>query len=823
MRTTTQSWVWRAMVKSALIPLILVETVLVAIYLFSNQMIADANIAYISDKADAQLELTVRRETEIIRQQLLSVSRLTEIYRNETQQIIGKNIDIPNDQTEPLTRTKQGVLYSPVNHGGAASFYSSVTPVEQQDLQKVKRLSVLDGLMKQIKEKNPLIAAVYFNSWDSYNRIYPWFDASKQYPFDMKIPDYNFYYLADQNHNPLKTTVWTDVYFDPAGQGWMASSIAPVYNGDFLEGVVGLDLTIGSIVDHVLQLNLPWNGYALLVSPNGVIMALPKKGEQDFGLKELTKYKYNDVIRQEQMKPDEFNLFMRSETEKLALSIRMANEGKGRVELNQRNKIFAWSTIPETNWKFLTIIDEQDMYSEINGLSDQFRKIGYLMILGLVLFYVVFISYIWFRSKRMSRSISEPMTIISDMVGRISQEKYDQHSPDFQIIEINNAAHQIVDMGHKIQDIRHVQDRLKEEAVNANNTKTLFLSSMSHELRTPLNAILGFAQLLDNESFKFTEKEKQEYIREILAAGSHLLLLVDDLLNLANFDKEKVPAAIQPVDVKTLCKQCFDMVRPIVEKESLMISMSVAEDVGLIEADPTRIKQVILNFLTNAIKYNRTAGSIMLKAYRNYDHVRISVNDTGVGISPDKFNRIFEPFDRLGYETSDIKGTGIGLSIAKQLVESMSGRIGFSSVHEQGSTFWIEMPIAQSTFNQADQIAFDDVTAEMSRYQVICLTEDKSLCQQLHEHATEEFHVKCFDSVPEAKAYTDKQLIHVVMFDLRTDWSYEHIQALRKEGVVLLALTEQLNSELYQEFAHYLVLPLDTELCFSIIRKVVTL
>ena len=820
MRITTQSWVWRAMMKSALVPLILVETVLVAVYLLSNQMIADANISYIYEKADSQLQFAVNRETEIIRQQLISVSRLTDIYRNETEKVLQSNILLPEQDTELLTKTLDGVRYSSADKGGAASFYSSVTPQGQQDLQKVQRLSVLDGLMKQIKEKNPLVSAVYFNSWDSYNRIYPWMDTSRQYAHDMKIPDYNFYYLADKNHNPLKTTVWTDVYFDPAGQGWMASSIAPVYRGEFLEGVVGLDLTINSIIEHILQLSIPWNGYAILVSPNGVIMALPPKGEKDFMLKELTQFHYDDVIRQEKMKPDDFNLFMRPDTEQLALNLRINDSGEGRVALNGRDKIIAWSTISETNWKLLTIVDEQDVYSEINSLSNQFKQIGYLMIIGLVIFYIIFISFIWFRSKKMSRAISEPMNIISEMVGRISLEKYDQHSPDFQIIEINDAAHQIVDMGHKIQEIRQVQELLKEDAINANNTKTLFLSSMSHELRTPLNAILGFAQLLDNESFKFTEKEKQEYIREILASGSHLLLLVDDLLNLANFDKEKVPATIQAVDVKTLCKQCFDMIRPIVEKESLMISMSIADDVGKIKADPTRMKQVILNFLTNAIKYNRSSGSITLKAYRNYDHVRISVHDTGLGISSDKLNRIFEPFDRLGYETSDIKGTGIGLSIAKQLVESMSGRIGFSSVHEQGSTFWIELPVTEASSTD-DKSQHSVVNNTFHVYKVIALSQDPLICKQLKAAATNDFDVYCVSEIEVAREKLQQNSADVVLLDMRTAWSYEQINTLRGESVVLLALTDQLNGELYQEFAHYLVLPLDTELCFSIIRKVV--
>src|SRR5690606_18261079 len=136
-----------------------------------------------------------------------------------------------------LALNAAGVRYSPRDEGGAAAFYSGSTPPARQDLDKVARLRGLDPLMMELKARVPLIASLYFNSWDSYNHIYPWFSTPDQYPNDMVIPDYNFYYLADAEHNPGRGVVWTDVYLDPAGHGWMMSAIAPVYRGDFLEGV----------------------------------------------------------------------------------------------------------------------------------------------------------------------------------------------------------------------------------------------------------------------------------------------------------------------------------------------------------------------------------------------------------------------------------------------------------------------------------------------------------------------------------------------------------------------------------------------------------
>src|SRR5690606_38389904 len=228
-------WIWRAFVQSALIPLVLVEAVLIAVYLLTNNAIRDAQIEHLRETALADLQASVDMEARVIDQQLQQIAATTALYRKLTQQALLTGGEGP----VLLNLDGRGVRYSPRDEGGAASFYSAATAAAQQDLEKVGQLQRLDSLMKELHAANPLIASLYFNSWDSYNHIYPWFDTAGQYPPDMDIPSYNFYYLANAWHNPKREVVWTDVYLDPAGQGWMMSAIAPVYSGDFLEGVTG--------------------------------------------------------------------------------------------------------------------------------------------------------------------------------------------------------------------------------------------------------------------------------------------------------------------------------------------------------------------------------------------------------------------------------------------------------------------------------------------------------------------------------------------------------------------------------------------------------
>jgi len=310
-KITTQSWVWRSMVKTGIIPLILVESVLIAVYLISNHFISSDNMEYIYTQVNEELKISSEREAAIIREKLLSIESLTAVYQNETERVLSEEHTIDRSEKDNLAVSEDGVLYSKQDLGGSASFYSGLTA--EKDWEKVYKLAHLDPLMKQIINNSDFVASIYFNTWDSYNRIYPWFYTVAQYPPKMDIPKYNFYYLANAENNPDQKTIWTDVYIDPAGHGWMASAIAPVYNQGFLEGVVGLDIKVSDIIESVQNLAIPWGGYAVLANSNGTIMALPPQGEHDFGLKELTEHSYQQAITKEIFKPEAFNLYKRDQ------------------------------------------------------------------------------------------------------------------------------------------------------------------------------------------------------------------------------------------------------------------------------------------------------------------------------------------------------------------------------------------------------------------------------------------------------------------------------------------------------------------------------
>ena len=233
-----------------------------------------------------------------------------------------------------------------------------------------------------------------------------------------------------------------------------------------------------------------------------------------------------------------------------------------------------------------------------------------------------------------------------------------------------------------------------EAASRANRAKSEFLTSMSHELRTPMNAIIGFAQLMENDPM--LDADQRENIEEILKAGRHLLSLINEVLDLAKIESGRVELSLEPVEMQPLVQECLTLVQPMAEARS--IGLDAQLDPHLVaKADRVRLRQVVLNLLSNAIKYNRDRGQVVVALSRPPEaagQVRLSVRDNGLGIAADKQPHLFEPFNRAGAETSEIEGTGVGLSITKQLVELMQGSIGFTSREGLGSEFWIDLPQA---------------------------------------------------------------------------------------------------------------------------------
>ena len=238
----------------------------------------------------------------------------------------------------------------------------------------------------------------------------------------------------------------------------------------------------------------------------------------------------------------------------------------------------------------------------------------------------------------------------------------------------------------------------RDEAQAANQAKSLFLSNMSHELRTPLNAILGFGQLLEGDPA--LSPDQLDSVQEITSAGSHLLDLVNEVLDLARIESGRQELTLGPVAVDELVDECMSLTSPQAAYRGICFSLPSVSGC-ILRADRTRLKQALVNLLSNAVKYNRPGGGVRLEyELKEERNMRLHVHDTGGGIAPERLPELFQPFHRLGQELGEVEGTGIGLAITKQLIEAMGGTVGASSILGEGSDFWLELPLTVPADNK---------------------------------------------------------------------------------------------------------------------------
>ena len=271
------------------------------------------------------------------------------------------------------------------------------------------------------------------------------------------------------------------------------------------------------------------------------------------------------------------------------------------------------------------------------------------------------------------------------------------------------------DITERVQAEEKLRDAIFEIEL-ASNAKSEFLSRMSHELRAPMNLVLGFAQLLDMDQKEPLTATQRKSVGYILTEGEHLLGMIDEVLDIARIETGQLEISPETVDVGAVLSQLESLSRLLAAKNNIQLEFQLPTSEPIfVQADHQRLHQVLLNLISNAIKFNQVGGKVSLTCqFPNPQTVRINIQDTGIGIRPEKIDKLFTPFVRLSESQNDVEGAGLGLAITKHLIELMNGDIGVESIVGQGSNFWIELPIANPPGASLDLIEQNAETPELS-------------------------------------------------------------------------------------------------------------
>jgi signal transduction histidine kinase/ActR/RegA family two-component response regulator len=286
---------------------------------------------------------------------------------------------------------------------------------------------------------------------------------------------------------------------------------------------------------------------------------------------------------------------------------------------------------------------------------------------------------------------------VEDVTEFVRLEQSESQRQQFAADLLQDNVRKEAEILQRSQELQEANQQLRA----ANQAKSEYLSRMSHELRTPLNAILGFAQLLELEDLREQQRESLHYI---LSAARHLLGLINEVLDIAAIEAGRLPLSLEPVPVADVVAEAVSLIRPLADQHGVLLASQSPSCDAHVRGDRQRLKQILLNLVSNAVKYNREGGSVRLDCEELAGgRMRVKVSDTGPGIPAESIERLFVPFERLENGQEAAEGTGLGLPLSKGLAEAMGGTLELTTAVGQGTTFWVELPLTEGPVQRADR------------------------------------------------------------------------------------------------------------------------
>lgn len=693
MKSSLASLIKKEYLKSIIVPLLLIETMLLVAYFWSNSFVTEETKNTLIAETKVNIKEISLRSATIINNDFKSIAQTTALFQKQHENFFKEyrpsQVSLKDDF---YTTIDNGVIGNKQKTPESCSlFYSNAMKEQPNRLAKAIASEKMDYFYNATLQSNENIAQLYFNSFDSMNRLCPYMpDALEQYAHDMDIPSFNFYFLADAAHNPQKKVIWTEAYLDPAGLGWMISAIAPVYRGDFLEGVVGIDVTIENLINNMLSIKLPYKSSSMLLDKDGNILAMSEDLEHILGLKELKSHDYNAPVEATISKPKDFNIF--ENTNALSRHLSTIVEKKSDLSEFQDGKyqmLITQNNIDETGWKFILLLDKDSLLASTIALKQKTNQIGYVALALMGVFYIIFFIVIIERSRSFSKRILNPLSNLikatNELKGKISVRELEHCD----ITEIDTLLDNFTLMSVELQGLyESMEKKIKDGIIENMETQKVMIyqsrlaqmgemiSMIAHQWRQPLGSISTVtASIKLKQSLKKFDLETEngrieqvEFLNTAIGKIENyiqfLTTTIDDFRNFFKPEQEQEQTTLYDI-----IDGALKLIGKSLEVNRIILHVEDKSHNPLLTYDK-KVIQVLINILKNAqdaiLERKVEEGTIWIRTREERASFVIEVEDNAGGIPMDIMGKIFDPY----FSTkSEKNGTGLGLYMSKTIIE----------------------------------------------------------------------------------------------------------------------------------------------------------
>ncbi|WP_419764571.1 MAG: diguanylate cyclase [Arcobacter sp.] len=468
-KITLKKIIYKNYLKTTLTSIFFIELALLILYFNANNNILQKSTKFVLKDVKESVYDRVKDIKYHFDSSFLVIENNLKSLQNEQENFFEQIDNLKISNNEKYKFAENGMYYNVNNETDSSVIVSKNSSITNDLKEEIKKTKYLEKNLKANVVNNQIVVAGYFNSRHNYSRYYPFINkAYNSFPADLNMKNYNFYYKADIKHNPEKKVTWTNVYLDPAGQGWMISAIAPIYKNDVLQGVVGLDVTVDIIIRNFLTLKIPYKGESFLIDKNLEIIAMSRKIAQILKVKNFNNYEYE---KDEKIS----NTIFKSEKEPLKYkSIELKNILKDVVNnkkykhdflLDGKRYFIFTEQIEKLSWHTITLIKEDDILSEVKDLEKEYLYLGLIVIILIVLFYLIFFIYLHKKANDFVYTINKPLSKIINMTKTLGSTKKQIELADCGIMEIDEVNKNFNKLAKELEN--RTEELIKTEASRA--------------------------------------------------------------------------------------------------------------------------------------------------------------------------------------------------------------------------------------------------------------------------------------------------------------------------------------------------------------------